>query len=161
MASWGRRRSSTSRRTGPPRRTVGGTGTDRLPKSLIKEGIKKYRGQKRSLFLYYINQTFTKTRCLKKIDFVKQTPPPDIGHVPFKVEYFKPSLTMEVSQGGFLRFFFSSEFLVETETTKYKISQFFTKIVFLKWLVTQKLNFFVGFPPSEQDFFVILHLSLN
>ena len=31
----------------------------------------------------------------------------------------------------------------------------------LKWLVTQKLNFFVGFPPSVQDFFVFEYGNLD
>ena len=30
-----------------------------------------------------------------------------------------------------------------------------------KWLVTQKLNFFKGLPPSVQNFFVIWHVPLN
>ena len=31
----------------------------------------------------------------------------------------------------------------------------------LKWLVTQKSNFFVGFPLSVQDFFVIKNVPLH
>ena len=31
-------------------------------------------------------------------------------------------------------------------------------VFILKWLITQKFDFIVGFPPSVQDFFVILHV---
>ena len=33
--------------------------------------------------------------------------------------------------------------------------------IILKWLVAQKLNFIVGFPPSVKDFFYMQHVPLN
>ena len=46
--------------------------------------------------------------------------------------------------------------------TKHEVKQTsFIHKTRLKWLVTKKLIFFVGFPPSALDFFVKLHVPLN